>query len=174
MENTRFRPGLAHTSAFIAAGAVVVGDVHLGAESSVWFNSVLRGDVERITIGEGTNVQDGCLLHTSHNYPLFLAEGVSVGHGAVVHGARVGTNSLVGIRAILLDGVEVGKNCLIAAGSLLAPEKRFPDGVLIMGTPARVVRPLTPKEIANNRRIAQNYIARARLYKSAAQKDAAS
>jgi carbonic anhydrase/acetyltransferase-like protein (isoleucine patch superfamily) len=162
-----FNPELIHPSAFTAAGAVVVGRVHLAESSSVWFNSVLRGDVEGIFVGPRTNVQDGCLLHTSHGFPVHLAEGVTVGHGAVVHGARVGAHALVGIRAVLLDGVRVGEESLVAAGSLLPPGKRYPPGSLILGSPARVVRPLTPEEMEHNREIARHYVERARRYKTA-------
>ncbi len=149
-------------TAFVVADATVVGDVRLAAETSVWHHAVLRGDVEPLTIGPRTNIQDGSILHTSRGFPLALAEGVTVGHGAVIHGARVGANTLVGIRAVLLDGVVVGEDCLVAAGALLAPGKHFPPGSLIMGVPARVVRPLTPDEIAHNREAARRYVERAR------------
>lgn len=158
------QPNLIHPTAYVAPGAVVVGEVYLGPEANVWFGCVLRGDVDTITVGARTNVQDGSLLHASHGFPTVLAEDVAVGHGAVVHGARVGSHSLVGIRATLLDGVVVGENCLVAAGSLLPPGTEYPPGHLILGSPARVVRPLTDAEMADIRRIVRNYVERAKAY----------
>lgn len=160
-----FRPELAHPTVFIAPGAVVVGEVYLAEDVNIWFNAVLRGDVEALTVGVGVNIQDGCVLHTSHGYPLTLAEGVSVGHRAIVHGATVGRNSLIGMGALLLDGVAVGADCIVAAGALLPGGKIYPAGSLIMGSPARVVRPLTEAEIAHNRETAAGYIQRARRYR---------
>jgi len=164
VELTRFNPELVHPTVFIAEGAVVVGDVVLEEDCSVWFNAVLRGDVERLTIRRQTNIQDGCILHTSHEYPVLIDEGVTVGHGAVVHGATIGRNTLIGIRAILLDGVTVGDDCIVAAGSLLTAHREYPSGHLIMGAPATVARRLKPEEIAQNRRTAQAYVSRARMY----------
>ncbi len=160
----RFRSELIHATAFIAPGAVVVGEVLLDAETNVWFGAVLRGDVESITIGARTNIQDGSLVHTSHGFPVVVAEEVTVGHGAVIHGAQVGRHTLIGIRATLLDGVVVGERSVVAAGSLLPPGKVYPPGVLIMGSPARVVRELREEEIAATRRSVANYVTRARAY----------
>ncbi len=162
-----FRPELVHPTAWIAPGAVVVGEVILAEQSSIWFNAVLRGDLEPITVGARSNVQDGCLFHTSPGFPLTLGEGVTVGHGAIVHGATVGPNTLIGMGAILLDGVAVGENCLIAAGALLTGGQTFPPGSLILGQPARVVRALTEEEIARNRQTAARYVERARQYREA-------
>lgn len=162
-----FRSELIHPSVFIAGGVTVAGEVHLAEEVNIWFGSVLRGDVESITIGARTNLQDGCLVHTSHGFPVVLAPEVAVGHGAVIHGAQVGTHTLVGIRATLLDGVVVGENSLVAAGSLLPPGKVYPPGSLILGSPARVVRALTEAEIADTHRIVRNYVERARAYREA-------
>lgn len=154
-------------TAFIAPGATVVGNVQLAAEVNVWYQAVLRGDIEPIVIEARTNIQDGSILHTSAGFPLHLAEGVTVGHGAVIHGASVGANTLVGIRSVLLDGVVVGEDCLVAAGALLAPGKTFPPGVLIMGFPARIVRALTPAEIEQNREAARRYVERAKAGRAA-------
>lgn len=159
-----FRGELIDPTVFIADGAIVVGAVHLAAQCSVWFNAVLRGDVEALTIGERSNIQDGCLLHTSHGFPLIIGAGVTVGHGAVIHGAQIGDNTLIGMRALLLDGVVVGADCLVAAGALLTPGKHFPPGSLIMGSPARVVRALTAEEIAQQRDSAQHYVELAAKY----------
>ncbi|MBD3321493.1 MAG: gamma carbonic anhydrase family protein, partial [Chitinivibrionales bacterium] len=134
MANVKKRPELIDATAFIAQGAIVVGEVYLEKETSVWFNAVLRGDTESLTIKTGTNIQDGCILHADPGFPLFIEEGVTVGHGAIIHGAHVAKNSLIGIRAVLLNGAVVGKNSIVAAGSLVPEGKVFPEGCLIMGT----------------------------------------
>ncbi|MDM8518919.1 gamma carbonic anhydrase family protein [Anaerolineales bacterium HSG6] len=165
MFETKFRPNQVHPTVFIATGAVVVGDVSLAAEASVWFNSTLRGDTTPIIVGERTNIQEGSILHADPGYPAILGQGVTVGHGAVVHGATVGDNSLIGIRATLLNGVVVGENCLVGAGSLLTPGKQFPAGSLILGSPAKVIRALTVEEIAANRQTAEIYVKRALAFR---------
>jgi carbonic anhydrase/acetyltransferase-like protein (isoleucine patch superfamily) len=162
---TEFRPELVHPTVFIAAGAVIVGEVTLAQDVSIWFNSTLRGDTTPLTIGAGSNIQEGCIVHADPGFPTIIGRGVTVGHGAVVHGARIGDNSLVGIRAILLNGVVVGENCIIGAGSLLTQGKEFPAGSLIMGSPAKVVRSLTPEEIERNRQSAQGYMEKAHAFK---------
>jgi carbonic anhydrase/acetyltransferase-like protein (isoleucine patch superfamily) len=164
MFHTRYRPEQLHPSVFVAQGAVIVGDVHLGENASVWFGAVLRGDTEPIRIGAGTNIQDGAILHVDPGFPLSVGRDVTVGHGAIIHGAQVGDNTLVGIRSVLLNGVVVGENCIVGACSLLTQGKVFPPGMLIMGTPAKVVRPLTPEEIEQNRISAQTYVRRAQAF----------
>ncbi len=164
---TTFRPEQVDPTAFIGQGAVVVGDVTLGRESSVWFNATLRGDDTPITVGERSNIQEGAILHADPGFPTVLGDGVTVGHGAVVHGAKVGANSLIGIRAVLLNGVEVGENCLVGANSLLTPGKVFPANSLILGSPAKVVRPLTPAEMESIRATAERYVARSRAFMAA-------
>jgi len=139
--------------------------VTLGEGTGVWFNSTLRGDVESIVIGKRTNIQEGCILHADPGYPCVIGEGVTVGHGAVVHGARVGDNTLVGIRAVLLNGVEVGENSLVGACALLTEGKKYPPNSLILGMPAKVVRELTLDEIEGNRSSAERYVQRARAFK---------
>jgi carbonic anhydrase/acetyltransferase-like protein (isoleucine patch superfamily) len=161
---TQFRPELVHPTAFIAPGAIIVGDVTLGAESSVWFNATLRADTTPVTIGPRTNIQEGCILHADPGFPAILGAGVTAGHGAVIHGAQVGDNSLVGIRAILLNGVIVGENCLIGSNALLTQGKIFPPGSLILGAPAKVIRALTPEEIAANQETAARYVERSRAF----------
>ena len=165
MSRIIFRPELVHPTVFIAPGAIVVGEVYLAEGVNIWFNAVLRGDVESLTLGANVNIQDGCVLHTSHGYPLLLEEGVSVGHRAIVHGARVGRNTLIGMGALLLDGVEVGADCIVAASALLPGGKLYPAGSLIMGSPARVVRALTEDEIQHNREVAASYVRRAQRYR---------
>ena len=134
------------------------------ANCSVWFNATLRGDTTPIHIGVGTNIQEGCILHADPGFPAIIGTGVTVGHGAVIHGAKVGDNNLVGIRSVLLNGVVVGKNCIVGANSLLTQGKVFPPGSLIMGTPAKVIRPLTPEEIESNRTTAERYVERSRAF----------
>ena len=140
----------------ILPGAAVVGDVTLGPGCSVWFNAVLRGDGRPIVLGEGCNVQDCCVLH-SEKYATVLGDWVSVGHGAIVHGAVVGDNTIVGMGATLLDFARIGKNCMVGAGAVVTGKLDAPDGSLILGNPARVVRPLTEAEIAGLRKNAEHY-----------------
>ncbi len=132
---------------FIAPTATVIGRVSMGKNSSLWFHSVARGDVNSITIGENSNIQDLCMLHVDAQNPLIIEAGVSVGHNVVLHGCRIGAGTLVGMGAIVMDGVEVGTNCLIAAGALLPPGKKYPAGSLIKGSPARAERSLTVEEL---------------------------
>ncbi len=163
--HTRPRPEQIHPTVFLAQGAVVIGDVTLEQDCSVWFNAVLRGDTEALRIGAGTNLQDGAILHADPGYPTIIGQGCTVGHRAIVHGAQVGDNTLVGMGAILLNGVHVGENCIVGAGALLTQDKTFSAGSLILGTPAKVIRELTPDEIAANRASAAGYIQKARAFK---------
>ena len=164
MFDTKFRLDQIDPTTFIGQGAVIVGDVTLAAETSVWFNATLRGDSTPITIGRRTNIQEGAILHADPGYPAIVGEGVTIGHGAVVHGATIGNNTLVGMRSVLLNGVVVGENCLIGATSLLTQGKVFPPGSLIMGSPAKVIRELTPEEIEDNRTAAESYVQRSRAF----------
>jgi carbonic anhydrase/acetyltransferase-like protein (isoleucine patch superfamily) len=164
MFNTQFRPDQVDSTAFIAQGVVIVGDVTLAAECSVWFNSTLRGDTTPIRIGSRTNIQEGCILHADPGFPAIIGDDVTVGHGAIVHGAKVGNNTLIGMRAVLLNGVVVGENSIVGACSLLTEGKVFPAGSLILGTPARVVRSLTPEEIEANGVTAAHYVERSRAF----------
>ena len=140
----------------ILPGAAVMGDVTLGKGCSVWFNAVLRGDGKPIVLGEGCNVQDCCVLH-SEKCATVLGDYVSVGHGAVVHGATVGDNTIVGMGATLLDFAKIGKNCMVGAGSVVTGKMDAPDGSLVLGNPAKVVRPLSADEISGLRRNAEHY-----------------
>lgn len=149
------------TETWIAPGAVVVGDVTLGRDSSIWYNAVVRGDSAPIEIGENTNIQDGCVLHVDAGFPLKIGRGVTVGHAAILHGCTVGDNTLIGMGAIVLNGAQIGKDSLVAAGALVPQGRSYPDGVLLMGAPARVVRSLKPEEIAENRHNAEIYWAEA-------------
>jgi len=157
-------PVLEGNGHFIADNATVIGNVCLKAESSVWFNCVLRGDNELIELGERSNIQDGCVLHTDPGYPLTIGTGVTVGHKAMLHGCSIGNNSLIGIGSTILNGAAIGNNCMVGAHALVTQGKSFPDGSLILGTPAKVVRELTSEEIAGMRESANHYVENAARY----------
>ena len=146
-DRTHFRPEQAHATAFIAPSATVVGDVTLSAESSVWFGAVLRGDTDRIEVGERTNIQDGAILHADAGFPCILGSGVTVGHRVILHGCTVEDDCLIGMGSILLDNVKIGRGSLIGAGSLLTYGTVIPPGSLVMGSPGKVVRPVKDKEV---------------------------
>ena len=153
-------------SAYVQASAHVIGDVEIGALSSVWFNVVIRGDVYPIRIGARTNIQDNSTIHvTGGRWATSIGDDVTVGHGVILHGCRVADRCLIGIGAILLDGVEVEADCLIAAGSLVAPGTRIPSGYLAKGSPARVTRPLRAEELAHLKQSAANYVEHAAVYR---------
>ena len=141
----------------ILPGAAVVGNVTFGPDCSVWFNAVLRGDGQPISLGMGVNIQDNAVLH-SDVYPTVLGNYVTVGHGAIVHGCTVGDNTVVGMGAILLNGARVGKNCMVGAGAVVTGKMDAPDGSMLLGSPARVVRSLTTKELAGLRQNAEHYV----------------
>ena len=134
---------------FLADNASIIGSVRLKDQSSVWFHSVLRGDNDWLEVGERSNIQDGCILHTDPGIPLVIGNGVTVGHRVMLHGCRVGDNSLIGIGSTLLNGAAIGRNCIVGAHSLVTENKAFPDGSLILGSPARVARELSNEEIAH-------------------------
>lgn len=148
-----------HETAFIAPSADIIGEVTIGAESSVWFQCVIRGDVNWIKIGSRTNIQDQSTLHvTREKFPLELGDEITVGHRVMLHGCKVGSRCLIGMGAILMDGCEIGEECLVAAGSLVTEGKKFPPRTLIMGSPARAVRGLTSEELAFLPKSAANYV----------------
>lgn len=147
-----------HETAFVAETAIVIGDVEIGAESSVWFGSVIRGDVNYIRIGARTNIQDGSIIHvTSKTHPTILENEVTLGHRVTLHGCYIEQGSLIGIGAIVLDGARIGKNSLVAAGSLVTPNTIIPPKSLVMGSPAKVKRELTEEELNDLPRFWQNY-----------------
>ena len=158
------------STAWIADSAQVMGHVTLGPDASVWFGCVLRGDTESMTIGEGSNIQDLTVMHADHGLPLTIGEHVTVGHKVMLHGCTIGDESLIGIGAIVLNGARIGKNCLVGAGSLVTEGKEFPDGSMIMGTPAKVVRQLTLEQIEGLRLSAQHYIDNARMFRATLKK----
>lgn len=149
---------------YVAHGAVVVGDVLLGSGVNIWCASVVRGDIGRITLGPRVNIQDGCVVHCDHDQPQVVEEGVVVGHGAVLHGRRVGRDTLIGIGARLLSGSEVGERCLIAAGAVVTEGRRIPDGSVVMGIPGKIVRQTTPEELQRTREINAHYLELAQRY----------
>jgi len=151
-------------SAWIAKSADVMGAVSLAANTSVWFNAVIRGDTETISIGEGSNVQDLAVIHADNGMPVVVGKHVTVGHKVMLHGCTIGDESLIGIGAIVLNGVRIGKNCLVGAGSLVTEGKEFPDGSMILGSPAKVVRQLSPEQIEGLRASARHYIQNAQRY----------
>jgi gamma-carbonic anhydrase len=154
-----------HPSAFIADSAQVIGDVHVGEQASIWFGTVVRGDMFYIRIGDRTNVQDNCVLHTrTGEKPTVLEQEVTIGHSVTLHGCYIERCSLIGIGSIVLDDVRVGAQSLVAAGSLISPGTIIPPGSLVMGMPARVKRPLTAEELASLDRYWQNYVDYSRLY----------
>jgi carbonic anhydrase/acetyltransferase-like protein (isoleucine patch superfamily) len=150
---------------FVADNAAVIGSVVMEANASVWWNVTIRGDNDVITLGENVNVQDGSVIHTDGGVPVTLARNVSVGHLVMLHGCTIGENSLVGIGAIILNRAAIGKNCLVGAGAMVTEGKTIPDGSLVLGVPGKVVRALTPEEIAMNTWIAEHYVERSALYR---------
>ena len=160
-----FQPAVAAT-AWVADSAQVIGNVTLGDHSSVWFGVVIRGDTSTISVGKGSNVQDNSVLHADHGMPLVIGEGVTVGHQVMLHGCTVGNNCLIGIGAIVLNGAKIGNNCLVGAGALVTEGKEFPDGSMIIGSPAEAVRMLSPEQMQGLKMSAESYIANARRYKT--------
>lgn len=158
-------PSIAN-DAWVADSAQVIGDVVLEEGASVWFGAVLRGDNTRLQIGARSNVQDGAVIHSDRGWPTTLGSDVTVGHQAMLHGCTVGDGSLIGIQAIVLNGARIGKSCLVAAGAVVTEGKEFPDGSLIIGAPAKAVRPLTPEQIAGLMRSAAGYVTNAQRFRT--------
>lgn len=150
-------------SVYVSESADIIGKVKIGKNSSVWYNSVIRGDDEEIIIGENTNIQDGSVLHGEEK--TIIGNNVTIGHRAIVHGAKIGDNSLVGMGAIVLDGAEIGEHCLVGAGALVTSNKKFEDGMLIIGSPAKAIRPLTDDEKENLEKSAALYVKTAEEHK---------
>ena len=155
-----------HESAFIAPGVYILDDVEVGENCGIWYGTVIRGDVSKITIGNNSNVQDNCTMHSSPNYPLNIGEFVSVGHAAILHGCTIGDGSLIGMGAIVLDGAVIGKGCLVGAGALVKEGMVVPDGSLVVGNPAVVKKQLDEQRIARLRRNAEYYVKEAIKEKS--------
>jgi len=149
---------------YVASTAIVSGNVALGPGVNVWFGTVVRGDLAQISLGARSNLQDGCIIHTDTDAPLTIEDGVVVGHGAIVHGARVGRESLIGMGACLLSGCEIGEECLIAAGTLVTEGRRIPPRSVVMGMPGKVVRAITEDELERTRTICAHYLEMAQRY----------
>ncbi|SHK22874.1 gamma carbonic anhydrase family protein [Desulforamulus aeronauticus] len=159
------------SSVYIAPGAMVVGQVELMDEVSIWYNAVIRGDVAGVCIGRTTNIQDGCLLHQNEGIPLIIGEEVTVGHGALLHGCTIGDGCLIGMGAIILTGAKIGKETLIGAGALVKENQEIPEGVLVVGSPARIVRSLSVEERQKLRESARNYVKTAQDHQKSQKKD---
>lgn len=148
--------------AYIAEGAIVLGDVTLGEDSSVWFHATVRADREKIVIGTGSNIQDNAVVHVDAGYPVTIGDYVTVGHGAIVHGCEVQSNTLIGMGAIILNGAKIGKNCIIGAGALVTQNAVIPDNSLVVGCPGKVLREVTEAELASSLENAKEYVAESR------------
>jgi carbonic anhydrase/acetyltransferase-like protein (isoleucine patch superfamily) len=152
-------------SVFIAEGCFIIGDVKIGKNSSVWYNTVIRGDIDRITIGENTNIQDGSVLHCITGVEVNIGNNVIVGHNSILHSCNVGDGSLIGMGSVILDRVKIGENCLIGAGTVVPPDKIIPDCSLIFGNPAKIIRKLTDEEIKKFQSGVETYLNLAEIYK---------
>ena len=157
-------------SAWVADSAQVMGNVELGEDASVWFGVVIRGDTECITIGRGSNIQDASVLHADVGKPLTVGNNVTVGHKVMLHGCTIGDGSLIGIGAVVLNGAKIGKGCIVGAGALVTEGKEFPDGSMIIGSPAKVVRELTAQQQAGLTLSALHYIENARRFRAGLKK----
>ncbi len=157
-------------NAWVADSAQVIGKVTLEENANVWFGTIIRGDSEHIHIGKNSNVQDASVLHADPGVPLTLGENVSIGHQVMLHGCTIGDGSLIGIGAIVLNRAKIGKNCLVGAGALVTEGKEFPDGSMILGSPAKAVKQLSPEQIAGLQRIARHYVENAELFRKGLKK----
>ncbi|NRF68410.1 gamma carbonic anhydrase family protein [Aquincola sp. S2] len=153
-------------SAWVADSAQVIGDVALAEDASIWYGAVLRGDNDLITVGARSNVQENSVLHTDSGIRLTIGADVTVGHQVMLHGCTIGDGSLIGIQSVILNGARIGRNCLVGAGAVITEGKEFPDGVLIFGAPAKVVRELTPEQIQHLRFSAAHYVEQQRRHRS--------
>lgn len=157
-------------SAWVADSAQVMGEVEIGENSSLWFGAIVRGDTETIRIGDNTNIQDGSVLHADVGMPLTIGNNVTVGHQVMLHGCTVGDGALIGIGAVVLNGAKIGKGCIVGAGALVTEGKEFPDGSMIIGSPAKAVRELTPAQKEGLIKSAIHYVENAALYKTGLKK----
>ncbi len=152
-------------TAWVAPGAAVIGCVTLGRHVSVWFNAVIRGDNERIEVGDDSNVQEGAVLHTDVGYPLRIGRRVTIGHQATLHGCQVGDETLIGIQAVVMNGAEIGRHCIVGAGAVVTEGEVFPDNMMIVGCPAKVMRELSEDDVAKLACNAREYVERAQRYR---------
>ena len=156
--------------AWVADSAQVIGNVHLADGASVWFGAVLRGDNEPIRVGKGSNIQEGSVIHSDPGFPVTLGENVTIGHQVMLHGCTVGDGTLIGIKSVVLNGAKIGRNCIVGAGALVTEGKEFADGSMILGSPARAVRELSPEQQAGLPRIAEHYVANAKRFRTGLKK----
>jgi carbonic anhydrase/acetyltransferase-like protein (isoleucine patch superfamily) len=152
-------------SAWVADSASVIGRVRMDDGANVWYGAVLRGDNDLIHLGRNTNVQDGSVLHTDHGFPLTLGDHVTVGHQVMLHGCSIGDGTLIGIQAVVLNGAKIGRNCIVGAGALVTEGKEFPDGSLIVGAPAKRLRPLRPEQLEMLAHLAEHYVEQTRRHR---------
>jgi carbonic anhydrase/acetyltransferase-like protein (isoleucine patch superfamily) len=164
MPAPRFRPEQIDPSAYIAPGVVILGDVTIGAESSVWFNAVLRGDVEAIRIGRGTNIQDLSMLHADAGFPCVIGDRVTVGHLAIVHGATIEDDVMIGMRSVVMNGARIGAGSIVAVGAVVTEGVQVPPGSLVVGLPGKVKRPVTEADKELIRHAAEHYVQQAKTY----------
>ncbi|AEM78588.1 gamma carbonic anhydrase family protein [Thermoanaerobacter wiegelii] len=150
--------------AYIAETAEVIGDVEIKKDANIWYGAVLRGDIDKIVVGEGTNIQDNCVVHVTEGHPCYIGNYCTIGHEAIVHACKIGNSVLIGMGAIILDDAEIGDNCIIGAGSLVTGGKKIPEGSLAFGNPAKVIRKLTQEEIENIHRSYEHYVELAKLH----------
>lgn len=162
--HTKFQPASVAPSAFIAPNATVVGDVTIGEESSVWFGAVVRGDVERIEIGSQTNIQDLCVLHADQGFPCILGDRVTIGHAAIVHGASVGNDVLIGMRSVVMNGAEIGSGSIIGVGAVVTEGAKIPPHSIVLGIPGKVKRAANDADQALIHHAAAHYVAAAKSY----------
>lgn len=162
---TRFRESLVDPSVYLAPSAVVRGEVHLGAESSVWFHAVLRGDTAPVQVGRQCNIQDLCVLHADPGFPCILGDRVTLGHAAIVHGATVEDDCLIGMRAVVMNGARIGAGSVVAVGAVVTEGSEVPPGSVVLGIPAKVRRQVTAEDRARNLKTVQHYVENARRFK---------
>lgn len=166
------KKAMIHESAFVAEGAVVIGDVELAEDVTIWFHAVIRADREKIKIGRGSNVQDCSVVHVDAGFPVKVGENVVIGHGAVVHGCEIGDNTLIGMGAIILNGAKIGRNCIIGAGTLVTQNTIIPDNSLAMGNPSKIKRQVTEEEMKAHEVNAAEYVEQGRKYKQEQKREA--
>jgi carbonic anhydrase/acetyltransferase-like protein (isoleucine patch superfamily) len=154
-----------HESVFIAPGAAVMGDITISENASVWFHATIRAEHTSIHIGKSSNVQDNCVIHVSREDSVTIGENVTVGHSAIVHGCTVGNNTMIGMGSILMNGASIGSNCIVGAGALITQNMRIPDNSLVLGSPGKIIRSVTPQEIQANIANANRYAEEAQIYK---------
>ncbi|AYE33305.1 gamma carbonic anhydrase family protein [Clostridium septicum] len=153
-----------HKTCYISESVDIIGEVVIGENSNIWFGTRARGDMNKISIGENTNIQENSVVHVDTDFPTIIGDNVTVGHGAIIHGCEISDNVLIGMGSIILNGAKISKNTIVAAGSLVSQGKTFKEGVLLMGSPAKVVRDLTKEEINSIQTSANNYVALSKKY----------